>query len=70
MKNEMKNEMKIIRFYFKSTRQMVVKRGLTLKEARAHCSNPESDSTTCTSETAQRRTGANGPWFDGFRREA
>jgi len=44
---------KIIRFRFKGNNR-VIKRGLTLEEAQAHCSDP--------------KTEGNG-WFDGFEKE-
>lgn len=42
---------KIIRFYFKGNRR-IIKRGLTLDEAQAHCNNP--------------KTRKEGVWFDGY----
>lgn len=39
---------------------------LTLDEARAHCRNPETSSSTATSDKAQALTRAMGPWFDGY----
>ncbi len=44
----------------------ILKRGLTLEEARAHCSDPETSSSTATSTRARNRTARLGPWFDGF----
>ncbi len=46
---------KIIRFYRKSGRQKVIRRGMSLTEARAHCSDPSSKK--------------DGIWFDGFTAE-
>lgn len=46
---------KIIRFYFKSKRQKVIRRGISLIEAREHCSDPSSKK--------------DGVWFDGFTEE-
>lgn len=45
---------KIVRFRFKG-RKRVIKRGLTLKQARAHCRNP--------------KTSKAGVWFDGYTKE-
>ena len=44
----------------------VILRGLTLEEAQAHCRNPETSSSTCTTSTARRRTRRMGAWFDGY----
>ena len=47
----------------------VVKRGLTLQEAQAHCRDPETSSRTATNADAQRLTRAAGAWFDGYEEE-
>lgn len=57
---------KIVRFYFHDAIKRTVKRGLTLEQAQAHCSSPETSSRTATSKTAKRRTRERGPWFDGY----
>lgn len=44
----------------------VIKRGLTLEQAQAHCRDPETSSTTCTKPAGKRRTKRFGPWFDGY----
>lgn len=44
---------KIIRFHFKNGNR-VIKRGLTLEEAQAHCNDP--------------KTSGDG-WFDGYQKE-
>jgi hypothetical protein len=44
----------------------VVKRGLTLREAREHCRDPETSSSTCTTKLGQERTEKFGAWFDGY----
>ena len=46
---------KIIRFYKDHYRNRVIKRGLTLEEAQAHCSDP--------------KTRKEGKWFDGYTKE-
>ncbi len=46
---------KIIRFYVCQNRSRVVRRGLTLTEAQAHCNDPK----TCKP----------GFWFDGYEQE-
>lgn len=58
----------IIRF-FGNNPSKVIKRGLTLEEAKDHCKNPETSSRTATSATAKARTKRMGAWFDGFREE-
>lgn len=47
----------------------VLAEGLTLAEAQAHCSNPETSSQTATSPAAKDRTSIQGPWFDGYEKE-
>ena len=56
---------KIIRFYFKGKRR-TIQTGLTLEQAQAHCSDPETSSSTCTKVVGKRRTKQHGPWFDGY----
>jgi hypothetical protein len=56
----------IVRFFQRSERE-VIKRGLTLEEAQAHCTDPETSSKTATSAEAQERTRTRGEWFDGYR---
>lgn len=60
---------KIVRFTFKTHGKRVVKRGLTLEEAQAHCNDPETSSSTCTKAAGKRRTAQRGPWFDGYTRD-
>ena len=59
---------KVIRFYRDDDELngTVVMRGLTLEQAQAHCSDPESSSSTATSPEAVARTAQHGPWFDGY----
>ena len=56
---------RIVRFY-KTGDKRIVKRGLTLAEAQAHCRDPETSSRTATSKEAKRRTKLKGDWFDGY----
>ena len=44
----------------------VIKRGLTLDEAQAHCRDPETSSSTCRNNAVQARTQRVGHWFDGY----
>lgn len=62
---------RITRFYFSTIRsRRTIKRGLTLAEAREHCSDPETSSVTCTNEAGRKRTRLYGAWFEGFEAEA
>ncbi len=56
---------KIVRT-FQNGGKRVVKTGLSLAEAKAHCSDPETSSRTCRGARAKARTRRFGPWFDGF----
>ena len=59
----------IVRNYFDrpgNGRGRVIRRGLTLEQAQAHCADPETSSSTCTSAVGQRRTRRLGKWFDSF----
>jgi len=47
----------------------IIKRGLTLEEAQAHCRDPETSSSTATSRKAVAETKYMGPWFDGYESE-
>lgn len=57
---------RIVRMYLRDHPKRVIKRGLTLHEAQAHCRDPESSSDTCTSSAGKARTRRMGPWFDGY----
>lgn len=59
---------RIIRYYMQG-RNVTLRTGCTLAEARTHCSDPETSSSTCTSAAGKRRTRQRGPWFDGYDRE-
>lgn len=50
-----------------STRTILTR--LSLEEAQAHCSDPETSSSTCTGAAARRRTRERGKWFDGYTAE-
>jgi hypothetical protein len=54
--------------YFKGGRRTIAT-GLTLEEAQAHCSDPETSSSTCTKAANKRRTALKGPWFDGYEKQ-
>ena len=61
----------IVRNYFRDEhnnngRGRVIRRGLSLAEAQAHCGDPQTSSSTCTSAAGKRRTRKLGHWFDSF----
>lgn len=57
----------IVRFYRDAAiRRRVIRERVTLTEAQAHCSDPETSSSTATGKTARARTRRVGPWFDGY----
>lgn len=60
---------RIIRMYQGNTPNRTIERGLSLAEAQAHCSDPETSSRTATSATAKARTRRYGAWFDGYEEE-
>ena len=47
----------------------VVKGGLTLREAREHCNDPETSSSTCEGKTGKLYTEIHGAWFDAYEEE-
>lgn len=57
----------VVRFYFNRPgyRRTILRR-VTLEQAQAHCSDPETSSSTATGAAARRRTRRLGPWFDGY----
>lgn len=64
---ETNDRYKIVRQYFERGRsRRTLKRGLTLDEARAHCRDPETSSSTCTNEAGKATTRRVGEWFDSF----
>ena len=67
MNNENPNCYYIIRQYqVDGMRPQVIKRGLTLDEAQAHCRDPETSSSTCRNNAGQARTQRVGEWFDCY----
>lgn len=59
---------KIVR-YFQNHASMTIKTGLTLEEAQEHTNDKETSWRSATNKTATDRTGAYGPWFDGYTKE-
>ena len=60
---------KIQRLFRDGKPKRTIRTGLTLEEAQAHCSDPETSSSTATSATARARTRQYGPWFDSYTEE-
>ena len=61
---------KIVRFFQRDGEAtQVIRRGLTLRQAKQHCSDRETSSSTCTTDEGLERTTAFGPWFDGYTEE-
>ena len=61
---------RVVRFYREAgIRRRTIKTGLTLAQARAHCNDPETSSSTCTRAAGKRRTRQFGDWFDGYESE-
>jgi hypothetical protein len=62
---------KVVRMYQNRwPNKRTIRRGLTLAEAQAHCSDPETSSSTTTSAAGKARTSRLGPWFDGYERQS
>ena len=61
---------RIVRFFAddKYPNETIV-RGLTLEQAQAHCSDPESSASSCMSPEGVERTQKKGNWFDGYQEE-
>ncbi len=61
---------KIIRGFFSDDfDNEVIDTGLSLEEAREHCSDPETSSRSCTEPELVAMTEERGPWFDGYEEE-
>ena len=43
-----------------------IETSLTLEQAQAHCNDPETSSSTCTTAAKRRYTAKVGEWFDGY----
>lgn len=57
----------VVRFYKDArVRRRVLLERVTLEEAQAHCSSPETSSSTCTNSVGRARTRRLGAWFDGY----
>lgn len=61
---------KIIRmFQAADVDSYTVRKNLSLAAAQAHCSNPETSSSTAKSKRARTITQLMGPWFDGYEKQ-
>ena len=61
---------KIIRFYANDPDgSETLDEGLTLRDAKRHCNDPETSSRTCREPGNVERTERCGPWFDGYTEE-
>jgi hypothetical protein len=61
---------KIVRYFQDpAVSNRVIERGVSLEQAQAHCSDPESSSETCKKPHNRARTRKLGSWFDGFTKE-
>lgn len=58
----------IVRVFFNGNRR-VLQRDMSLEQARVHCQDPESSSSTCKKPHNKRRTRLKGAWFDGYFKE-
>ena len=67
----MRGMYKIIRVYIRShsSSRRAIKTNLTLEQAQAHCNDPETSSSTCTTARAIATTRRNGEWFDAWTEE-
>lgn len=60
---------KIVRHYLHGETRPTIKRDLSLKEAQAHCNDPDTSSRTCHSAKSRAVTKIHGEWFDGYEQE-
>lgn len=62
------SDYKIVRFFQSRTKDnCIIKEGLTLKQAKEHCSDPETSSSSCSQQHLIDLTKEHGDWFDGYR---
>ena len=58
---------RIVRFIMNGGNRTILT-GLTLDEAKEHCNDAETSSSSC-SEATLRNAGIDNPWFDGYEEE-
>jgi hypothetical protein len=64
---EARRSYNVVRFYRDATRRRrIILARVTLAEARAHCNDPETSSSTAKGKVARARTRRCGAWFDGW----
>ncbi len=69
-KTTSKKTYKIVRMFARDTsNNKTLATGLTLKEAQAHCKDPETSSSTARGLDQIFLTRSLGPWFDGYEEE-
>lgn len=61
---------KIVRCFERKRGVEVIRTGLTLAEARRHCSDPETSSLTSTCPIVKAKAKRYGRWFDGYVEDA
>ncbi len=59
----------IIRYHRDIGGQVIIRRGVTLEEAKEHCKDPETSSRTCEDPENVAYTEKYGQWFDGYTEE-
>lgn len=60
---------KIVRKFQNGHADEEIETGLTLSQARQHCQNKDTSSSTATSESAKAITAKMGQWFDVYEEE-
>lgn len=68
-KRTKKGTYKIVRMYRGDHPSRTIDRGLTEAQAQAHCRDPETSSSTCTTAACLAHTKKYGAWFDGYEKE-
>jgi hypothetical protein len=56
----------VLRIFRDSSRRVTLKTHQTLELAQAHCRDPETSSSTCTTKEGKARTRRYGPWFECY----
>jgi hypothetical protein len=60
---------KVVRMYFGDEPTRVLAKGKTLEQVQRWCSDPDTSSSTTTSEAGKAHTKKYGEWFDGYDEE-